>query len=88
MSDQAWVAVIGIVATAAGSGLAAFGAVKIGLVTLTSEMKALREWLKEVAAGERKIDGEFRVELRDHDRRINRIEDRCYESKPPCEEND
>jgi len=82
MSDNAIVGIVTCVLSFVGGGVGAYIALRVGIASLSEKVSALTEWLQKVAAGDRKLDGEFAATLYEHGRRLDRIEARhCCERK-------
>ena len=76
LSDNAIVGIIFGVLSVVGAAAGSYGAMKWGLATLTAKVDGMNEWLKKVAAGDRKVDGEMQTTLDEHGRMLAKHDER------------
>ena len=83
MTDSAIVELVVGAVTILGAGAGSFIAVKMGLNTLSIEMRQLSKWVSDIAQGERRLDGEMQASIEENTRRLDRLEEKTT-SCPSC----
>ncbi len=91
LSDNAVIGIVFGSLSVVGAAAGSYGAMKWGLATLTAKVDGLNEWLRQVAAGDRKVDGimqtaigEHGRTLENHDRRLSHLELEHAARGPHC----